>query len=75
MTRHRQNFVEFECSNPKDELDKRFQYFTTQLLPSILKSAVQSANTVVFVPSSFDFIRIQNYFKKNLSVTFAVLSE
>ena len=75
LIRHLQNFVEFECSNPKDELDKRFQYFTTQLLPSILKSAVQSANTVVFVPSSFDFIRIQNYFKKNLSVTFAVLSE
>ncbi|EPT04571.1 hypothetical protein FOMPIDRAFT_1057882 [Fomitopsis schrenkii] len=69
-----QNFVEFECSNPKDELDKRFQYFTTQLLPSVLKSAVQSANTVVFVPSSFDFIRVHNYFR-NLSVTFAVLSE
>ncbi|KAI0730279.1 digestive organ expansion factor [Fomitopsis betulina] len=70
-----QNFVEFECSNPKDELDKRFQYFTTQLLPSVLKSAVQSANTVVFVPSSFDFIRVHNYFKKELSVTFTVLSE
>ena len=73
--KHLQNFVEFECSNPKDELEKRFQYFTMQLLPSILKSAVQSANTVIFIPSSFDFIRIHNYFKKNLSVTFAVLSE
>ena len=70
-----QNFVEFECSSPKDELDKRFHFFTTQLLPSVLKSAVQSANTVVFVPSSFDFIRVHNHFKKNLSVTFAVLSE
>ncbi|KZT63869.1 digestive organ expansion factor [Daedalea quercina L-15889] len=70
-----QNFVEFECSNPKDELEKRFQYFTTQLLPSVLKSAVQSANTVVFIPSSFDFIRVQNHFRKNLSVTFTVLSE
>ncbi|KAJ3544901.1 hypothetical protein NM688_g5691 [Phlebia brevispora] len=25
-----QNFVHFECTNPKDELDKRFQFFTTQ---------------------------------------------
>lgn len=75
LTHLLQNFVEFECSNPKDELDKRFQYFTTQLLPSVLKSAVQSANTVVFVPSSFDFIRVHNYFKKELSVTFTVLSE
>ncbi|KAH9935741.1 digestive organ expansion factor [Fomitopsis serialis] len=70
-----QNFVQFDCTNPKDEVEKRFQHFTTQLLPSVLKSAVQSANTVIFVPSSFDFIRVQNHFRKNLSVTFTVLSE
>jgi U3 small nucleolar RNA-associated protein 25 len=28
-----------------------------------MKSAVQSANAVVFVPSSFDFIRVQNHFR------------
>ncbi|KAF9237553.1 digestive organ expansion factor [Melanogaster broomeanus] len=60
-----QTFLTFDCSNPKDEADKRFSYFTTQLLPKILKSAVQSANTIVFIPSSFDFIR----------VPFTVLSE
>ncbi|EMD37680.1 hypothetical protein CERSUDRAFT_105606 [Gelatoporia subvermispora B] len=70
-----QEFVQFDCVSPKDETEKRFQYFTTQLLPSILKSAVQSVNTVVFVPSSFDFIRVQNHFKKNTGVSFAVLSE
>ncbi|KAH9839237.1 digestive organ expansion factor [Rhodofomes roseus] len=70
-----QNFVQFDCTNPKDELDKRFQYFTAQLLPAILKSAVQSSNTVIFIPSSFDFIRVQNHFRKNLGVTFTVLSE
>jgi U3 small nucleolar RNA-associated protein 25 len=36
---------------------------------------VQSSNTAVFIPSSFDFIRVQNYFKKQSGVTFAVLSE
>jgi U3 small nucleolar RNA-associated protein 25 len=46
-----------------------------QMLPAILKSAVQSANTAVFVPSSFDFIRVHNYFRKNAGVSFAVLSE
>ncbi|KAJ7824661.1 digestive organ expansion factor [Mycena olivaceomarginata] len=70
-----QNLVHFDCSNPKDEADKRFNYFTTQLLPLVLKSAVQSSNTAVFIPSSFDFIRVQNYFKKQSGVTFAVLSE
>jgi len=70
-----QNLTHFDCSNPKDEADKRFNYFTTQLLPLVLKSAVQSSNTAVFVPSSFDFIRVQNYFKKHSGVSFAVLSE
>ena len=82
---------------PKDEADKRFNYFTNQvrfrlgltyindcslilhlchqLLPQVLKSAVQSTNTLVFVPSSFDFIRVQNHFRKNVGVPFAVLSE
>ncbi|RDB16721.1 U3 small nucleolar RNA-associated protein 25 [Hypsizygus marmoreus] len=70
-----QNFVHFDCVSPKDEPEKRFHHFTTQLLPAILKSAVQSANTVVFVPSSFDFIRVHNYFRKHAGVTFTVLSE
>ncbi|KAI0335146.1 digestive organ expansion factor [Cubamyces sp. BRFM 1775] len=70
-----QQFVQFDCSNPKDEPEKRFQYFTTQLLPAVLKSAVQSANTVIFIPSSFDFIRVHNHFRKNVGASFAVLSE
>jgi len=69
-----QNFIEFDCSSPKDELDKRFSHFTNQLLPPVLKSAVQSANTVIFVPSSLDFIRIQNHFRRQ-QLSFTVLSE
>jgi len=70
-----QNFVQFDCVNPKDEADKRFNYFTTQMLPAVQKSAVQSANTAIFIPSSFDFIRVHNYFRKSAGVSFAVLSE
>ncbi|KAJ2932276.1 hypothetical protein H1R20_g4822, partial [Candolleomyces eurysporus] len=69
------NFVHFDCGSPQDEADKRFHHFTTQLLPSVLKSAVQSTNTVVFVPSSYDFIRVHNYFRKTAGVSFTVLSE
>jgi len=69
-----QNFVQFDCSSAKDELEKRFSHFTNQLLPAVLRSAVQSANTVIFVPSSLDFIRIQNHFRKQ-QLSFAVLSE
>ncbi|KII92564.1 hypothetical protein PLICRDRAFT_50928 [Plicaturopsis crispa FD-325 SS-3] len=70
-----QNFIHFDCSTPVDEAEKRFNHFTTQLLPTVLKSAVQSANTVIFIPSSFDFIRVHNFFKKHSGVTFTVLSE
>jgi len=45
------------------------------MLPAVLKSAVQSANTAIFVPSSFDFISVHDYFRKQSGVTFAVLSE
>ncbi|KAE9403904.1 digestive organ expansion factor, partial [Gymnopus androsaceus JB14] len=69
-----QNFVRFDCGNPQDEPDKRFHYFTTQLLPTVLKSAVQSSNTVIFIPSYFDFVQVHNHFRK-LSVSFTVLSE
>ncbi|KAH6918000.1 digestive organ expansion factor [Coprinopsis sp. MPI-PUGE-AT-0042] len=68
-------FERFECSSPQDESEKRFEHFTKQLMPSVMKSAVQSTNTVVFIPSSFDFIQVQNWFRKHSSVSFAVLSE
>ncbi|KAF5328624.1 hypothetical protein D9619_011630 [Psilocybe cf. subviscida] len=75
-----QSFVHFDCTNPVDEPEKRFHHFTTQLLPAILKSAVQSTNTIVFVPSSFDFTRVHNHFRKSAAgggggMSFAVLSE
>lgn len=50
-------------------------YWFAKLLSKVLKSAVQSANTVVFIPSSFDFIRVHNYFRKMSGISFAVLSE
>ncbi|KAF8510559.1 digestive organ expansion factor [Hysterangium stoloniferum] len=70
-----QKFIKFDCLSPKAEADKRFDFFTTQTLPSILKSAVQSTNTLIFVPSSFDFIRVQNYLRKLPDLSVAILSE
>ncbi|TEB28432.1 digestive organ expansion factor [Coprinellus micaceus] len=69
------NFVHFDCNSPQDEAEKRFHHFTTQTLPSILKSAVQSTNTVIFVPSSFDFIRVHAHLRNQPGLSFTVLSE
>lgn len=71
----RQNFVKFECGSPQVEIDKRFEYFAKQLFPSLLKSAVQSSNTVIFIPSYFDYTRVRSWLKKQDNVTFTVLSE
>ncbi|KAH9033260.1 digestive organ expansion factor [Lactarius pseudohatsudake] len=59
---------------PRTNWTSDFSHFANQLLPTVLKSAVQSANTVIFVPSSLDFTRIQNHFQKQ-QLSFAVLSE
>jgi U3 small nucleolar RNA-associated protein 25 len=68
-------FIRFECASPKDELEKRWEAFTKTLMPAVLKSAVQSANSLIFVPSSFDFIRVHNWFRKRGDISFAALSE
>lgn len=49
--------------------------FYNQMLPAVMKSAVQSTSTIIFIPSSFDFIRVHNYFKQNAGASFTVLSE
>jgi len=69
-----QKFIKFEASTPKEEADKRFDHFTKKLFPAVLRSAVQSSGTVIFVPSYFDFIRVQNWMEKN-GTTCTYLSE
>ncbi|KAG9002111.1 rRNA-binding ribosome biosynthesis protein utp25 [Tulasnella sp. 427] len=71
----KQNFVKFECNNGRDEADARFEYFTKEFFPSLKKSAVLSANTLLFIPSFFDFIRVRNWLKQNATVSVAFLSE
>lgn len=46
----------------------------------MLKSAVSSSETLIFVPSYFDFVRVKRYLTKNLSslgsdFSFAAISE
>ncbi|KAG8967122.1 rRNA-binding ribosome biosynthesis protein utp25 [Tulasnella sp. 419] len=71
----KQDFVKFEANNARDEVDQRFEHFTKEVFPSILKSAVQSTSTLIFVPSYFDFVRIKRWMKNQEGLSFTFLSE
>jgi U3 small nucleolar RNA-associated protein 25 len=45
-----------------------------QTLPLLLKSAVSATKTLIFVPSYFDFVRLDAYLRKQ-DVSFAAISE
>jgi U3 small nucleolar RNA-associated protein 25 len=61
----KQTFSRFECSNPALDPDARFKYFTSAVLPALLrlpKPADGAPGILVFIPSYFDFLRLRNYF-------------
>lgn len=70
-----QTFSRFESLDPNSEPDVRFELFTTKFLPAILRSAVMSSNTIIVVPSYFDFIRVQGWLRKQSGMSFAAISE
>ncbi|KAK7205789.1 U3 small nucleolar RNA-associated protein 25 [Myxozyma melibiosi] len=58
-------FMKFYSSSPQEDPDKRFKYFTTKALPSLMRqSSASSAGTIIFVPSYVDFVRLRNYFEQ-----------
>ncbi|PWN39095.1 DUF1253-domain-containing protein [Ceraceosorus guamensis] len=70
----RQTFTRFDCANLNMEPDARFQHFTSRTLPSLLKSAVGATKTVIFVPSYFDFVRVEDHMKRS-DLSFEAISE
>ncbi|TEA13970.1 U3 small nucleolar RNA-associated protein 25 [Colletotrichum sidae] len=60
------------------EPDARFDYFTSAVVPSLVKRAKDSSGTLVFIPSYLDFVRVRNYFATNPAVaalSFGTISE
>lgn len=48
-------------ADPTQDPELRFKYFTSVVLPSILRGAT-AEGTLIYVPSYIDFVRIRNYF-------------
>ena len=58
----RQLYVRFEAADPTAEADARLHAFRERLLPSLLSAmtaAVGEAQTLLFVPRYFDFVRVR----------------
>ncbi|GAA6014423.1 hypothetical protein JCM11491_007048 [Sporobolomyces phaffii] len=66
----------FECESASALDDKRFEWFTQKTLPSLMKSAISSQQTIIFIPDYFDFIRVKRYLTKKLDdFSFTSISE
>ncbi len=73
----RQLFVRFDCDDPAAEADARLRAFRERLLPSLLKAmaaAAGGAQTMLFIPRYFDFVRVRQMLTAE-DVPFAAVSE
>lgn len=67
-----QVFHKIVGKNATEIIDARFEFFTKKILPNYQDTLMK--NTLIYVPSYFDFVRIRNYFKRE-DVNFVQISE
>ncbi|KAL5632050.1 hypothetical protein ACGC1H_000167 [Rhizoctonia solani] len=61
------------CDDSAKEPDARFEYFKQKMVPDILSSA--QAQTLIFVPSYFDYLRVFNHLVSHASTSVTGISE
>ena len=72
----RQTFFRFECSSAQSEADLRLLAFKDRIMSLLKKSAVTTSHTMIVVPSFFDFVRVEDYFRKlDPPISYTTLSE
>ncbi|KAG8743792.1 rRNA-binding ribosome biosynthesis protein utp25 [Ceratobasidium sp. 414] len=67
------NWTKLECEEASKEADARFEYFKTKLVPDILSTS--RAQTLLFVPSYFDYLRVYNHLVATAPSSVAGISE
>lgn len=69
----RQTFLRFPSPHPSTDPDSRFTFFTASFLPTLLRK--HPSHTLLFVPSTFDFIRLRNHLSTSTSASFTCIAE
>jgi len=75
-----QSFLRFDSASPHTDSDARFKFFTSTILPNLLRSSnkVSTKGTLIFVPTYLDFVRLRNHFstaQETTSLSFGTVSE
>ncbi|EHK45035.1 hypothetical protein TRIATDRAFT_79898 [Trichoderma atroviride IMI 206040] len=74
----KQTFARFQSNAVEKDPEARFEYFTSTIIPSLVKRSKDTSGTLIFIPSYLDFVRVRNYFAtadEVFSLTFGVISE
>ncbi|KAL3289839.1 hypothetical protein HHI36_023230 [Cryptolaemus montrouzieri] len=65
-------FYKFTANNLAESIDKRFEFFTNNILPH--HRTTQMRQTMIFISDYFDYVKLRNYFKKEM-LTFTQICE
>ena len=73
-----QTFLRIPSPNPLTDSDARFKYFTTAILPPLIRDARHQKGVLLFVPTYADFACLRNHLSTSsdaTSLSFGTLSE
>ncbi|CAI6100154.1 unnamed protein product [Clonostachys chloroleuca] len=74
----KQTFSRFQSPSVDKDPDARFKYFTSTIIPSLVKRSKDATGTIIFISSYLDFVRVRNYFANDQevsSIPFGAISE
>ncbi|QLL30409.1 hypothetical protein HG536_0A02260 [Torulaspora globosa] len=58
-----------------EEPDLRFKFFTSVIIPSIVKSTGYEDGILIYIPDYADFLRVRNHLKEKTTVLFGDINE
>lgn len=64
-----QTFLRIHSPNPLGDSDARFKFFTTTILPPLVRDPRHQKGILLFVPTYADFVRLRNYLSTSADAT------